>query len=166
VVLLPNGLSIQDDQEFVPSSGSIPNSFNLVNENSPDGDTTYVLMSETQQLGSWGLPAYSPSVGLKFIYSVKITAVARRDSGPRNAVLWGAYLKNGFTGVRYLPGMVIETAGGYITHTVELFTNPFTNQPWGVGDLQSGYLRLGCQRDVNLDAIRVTQVHLTVDEVL
>lgn len=166
VIILPNGLVNTDDQEFTTSAGSITNSFNLVNDNPNDGDATYVLMSLNEQFGSWRLPSYSPSARLSYIYSVAISAIARRISGPQGAVLWGPYVKNTFTGKRDLPGMALETSGSYLTHSVTYFNNPFTGNPWSVGDLQSGYLHLGCQRDLYMDNLRVTQVHLTVNEVL
>lgn len=165
VILLPSALQMADDQEFTPSAGTYANSYSLVDTN--DSDTSYVTLANSQQWASWKLGNYTPSGLFAYIYSVTLTAISRRvDGGSQSAVVWGPYLKNTNTSTRYFPDMALEPSDTYQTHSITLLLNPFTGVPWQPGDLQTGYIHLGVQRDASLDAIRCTLVSFTVNEVL
>lgn len=119
--------------QWTPSSGTTH--FNLVNENPPDGDLTYVSSSAVGQIDEY---VFSPlSVLTGTVFAIQTNMYARKDNASTRQIK--ANVRSG--GTDYQPGALQTLSTSYVFYSDIIPTNPGTSSPWtvsGVNNAQFG----------------------------
>jgi hypothetical protein len=127
-----------------------------VDEESADGDTTYVYVGNSLNLYDlYNLPAHTGSGTINFI-KVYIVAKKVSDAGTNAYAL--TYVKTG--GTPYTGGSNALTIG-YVSYSTQYNTNPQTGVAWTWDDIDA--LQIGVRLNTGLTNARCTQVYVEVD---
>lgn len=159
--LRPN--AVGDECNIPSQSGcsACPDHYTCVDEDSSDGDATYVFQSGSKTDYYRDLYNIDGSVGSGVINFIKVYAVAKGRTPIDQASLKLA-IKTG--GTAYESGEITVTSS-YATYSYQWDTNPQTGNPWTWGDIDALQIGVALRDPKALGAVRetrTTQVYVEV----
>ncbi len=147
--LVPSSMGLYD--EWTPNTGT-----DVSSVSTNDSDTSYIDTSsniDSFTVPNSGLPSGST------INSVTITATARGTVANQTLQL---IAEKGSGGANLSIGPTNTLTTTYAPYTRVLTTNPFTGNPWTLGEVNSWTTKFGV-RTTNGQSVRVTQVSVAVN---